>query len=614
MASAAVVLIAAGMFGIWAWQQNQAFNQANQSPAPTKTTPKSIPDAPKVVRSDDPFEGQGETTITHIPEWASPTKLTDRMKAQALAKAKAEAEAEVAGQLTTDPSVPQYETPAFERLAQLDRKPSDNRVLANINRSLREGWSAAKLTPTDSVGDATWFRRVSDTLLGRLPTDAEKKAFADSRDREATLELLLASDKFSQHWASRFADVLVGKNASNVNRDDLEAYLANSLRSDKPYDQLAFELITAQGTTNSDAEDYNPAVNFLLAYQDNTAGKVSATEKVCQVFLGKQMQCSRCHDHPSDKVAQQQYWELAAYFTQMQSTSSDALFNKDYSGSNNALDDADLFYETASKVGKVAYPRFLDGTELETKSGRVEDVNRRVELANAIVQSREFAEATINRLWSQVFRASFTYPVDDMGTHNKPSQDELLTGLASDFINSEFNIRSAMKWMLMSSAFDRKMRLNSDPLAMRTDAFSSFARQIPVSYPAIDNALARMAKARAANSAFDPTQLLANMGNDGSKLTDEQKSAELRRIASKVLRERMLSSTKRDGLLLNLTEDRKLTDDQLLEHLFYYIVGRAPSQAELRSGRMLLQSRSKLKALQEIGWILLNSDEYKSQH
>ena len=326
------------------------------------------------------------------------------------------------------------------------------------------------------------------------------------------------------------------------------------------------------------------------------------------------MQCVRCHDHPASEtdIAQKQYWELASYFAQTKVRSAGGvgqLLDVDFGGSKgNSFDQAELFFTRADEVGSVAYPRFFD-QEPTNKSGRVAVVNRRVELANSIVSSDEFAQATINRLWRKVFMTGFTRPVDDMGAHNPPSHERLLSKLGNEFQNSEFDIRSAMRWMLMSSAFDRKVR----PNASGADNFSSFAKRDSLSYPKIGPALVQFAKARGAGRKFDPTELLANVaGDDDSKLSKQEKAAELRRIA-RLYTERLLS-TKKDSLLLRMAKNHKLTSEQRVEHLFYALVGRAPTRVEMANGTKLLESTSKVKALQEIGWIVINSHEFQSQH
>jgi len=613
-ASAAVVLIGAGLFAVWAVQQTNKFRAENSLPPVVRPAddPRLADAKPKITI--DPLAGQSETPIDELPQrpsWLDPKIVKDKMRRERKGGGSL-ASSETPN--NTQTQLVDAEVPQFRRTAELDRPSSNSAVVAYINKRLKLGWSDAKVAPTPSVVDLTWFHRASQTLLGRAPTPEEQQQFRDSRDREETLSRLLAHQEFASHWASVFADVLIG-DLPTANRISLETFLAESIQQNKPFDQLAFELITAQGSGQQGTENYNPAANFLLAHQqENSRDPAAVTDKVCQVFLGKQMQCVRCHDHPAreNDIAQQQYWELASYFAQTQVGSANGvrqLVNADFGGSTgNSFDQAELFYNRADQVGSVAFPKFFD-QELANKSGRVADVNRRVELANKIVSSDDFAKATMNRLWRKVFFTGFTRPVDDMGEHNPPSHERLLSKLGTEFRNSEFDIRSAMRWMLMSSAFDRKVRMNS----VRPDNFSSFAKRESVSYPKIGPAVLQLAKARGAGRKFDPTELLANIGSDGeTKLTREQQSAELRRIAGQYT-ERLLS-TEQGSLLLRMAKNHKLTNEQRVEHLFYALVGRAPTNLEMTNGTKLLDSTSKLKALQEIGWIVINSKEFQSQH
>ncbi len=611
-ASAAVVLIAAGVFAFWAIQQDKNFRAENNPVAkPGENDPQVANKTPDL--EIDPMAGQTEVAVDDLPQrpsWLDPKIVEDKIRRER------NGGGSVATVGTESPTIHADDgnTPPFRRLIELDRPSSDSAIVTFINKRLKNGWSEAKVTEMPRVVDFTWFRRATQTLLGRGSTPEEEERFKASRDREEAISSLLANEDFAKHWAAVFADVLVG-DLPTADRNSLEAYLAESIQQDKPFDQLAFELITAQGAGQAGAENYNPAANFLLAHQKaNDEVPTSVTNKVCQVFLGKQMQCVRCHDHPAaeNDIEQKQYWELASYLAQTRVIYADGgspqLVNADFGGSKgDSFDEAEMFF-TANNVGSVAFPKFF-GQELANKSGRVADVNRRVELANAIVSSDDFAKATMNRLWKKIFLTGFTRPVDDMGDHNPPSHERLLSRLGTEFRNAEFDIRSAMRWMLMSSAFDRKVRSNGQ----RADNFSSFAKRESVSYPKIGPALVQLAKARGDGRKFDPTELLANIrSDDETKLSKEQQAAELRRVAGKYS-ERLLS-TKRDSLLLRMAKNHKLTEEQRVEHLFYALVGRAPTRVEMTNGTKLLQSTSKLKALQEIGWIIINSREFQSQH
>src|SRR5690606_11613730 len=103
-------------------------------------------------------------------------------------------------------------------------------------------------------------------------------------------------------------------NNSLVNRDGMEKYLRDSFAFNKPYDQMVTELVTATGANKPGEANFDGAVNFLIG--NLTEDAVNATAKSAKLFLGLQVQCTQCHDHPFNDWKQNQFWELNAFFRQ----------------------------------------------------------------------------------------------------------------------------------------------------------------------------------------------------------------------------------------------------------------------------------------------------------
>jgi hypothetical protein len=130
---------------------------------------------------------------------------------------------------------------------------------------------------------------------------------------------------------------------------------------------------------------------------------------------------------------------------------------------------AELYYELRNGKLKVAYPVFVDGTALAAKyadkgedfgdSGYLEDINRRQELANLMLESEEFPKAIVNRMWSEFFGYGFTKPIIDMGPHNPPTHPELLDYLAAEFRESSFDVKQLMRWMVLSEPYVLSSRM-----------------------------------------------------------------------------------------------------------------------------------------------------------
>jgi hypothetical protein len=164
----------------------------------------------------------------------------------------------------------------------------------------------------------------------------------------------------------------------------MEQYLRESLQYNKPYDQLANELLTATGSCRPGDDDFNGAANFLVDKMEE--GGLLATAKTSQVFLGMAVQCTQCHNHPFNEYKQNQLVERSEDGDDMRVG---RVKNRDFPGETGDVNKADIYYELRNGKMKVAYPVFVDGTSLAAKyasrgedfgdRGRVADVNRREE-------------------------------------------------------------------------------------------------------------------------------------------------------------------------------------------------------------------------------------------
>jgi hypothetical protein len=170
------------------------------------------------------------------------------------------------------------------------------------------------IPPSPVADDATFLRRVTLDITGRLPTQAEAQAFladtsADKRDR--WIDELLRSPEYADFFAGKWTAVL--KNRRDDARDlasnfVFHAWVRDSLLSNKPYDQFVRELLAATGTILG-----NPPV----AWYKRVKEPKDQIEDVAQLFLGVRMQCAQCHHHPFERWSQDDYYSLTAFFAQV---------------------------------------------------------------------------------------------------------------------------------------------------------------------------------------------------------------------------------------------------------------------------------------------------------
>ena len=196
---------------------------------------------------------------------------------------------------------------------------------------------------------------------------------------------------------------------------------------------------------------------------------MQATAKTSQIFLGLQVQCTQCHNHPFNDWKQNQFWEMNAFFRQTRAirrqemnrdvTTVD-LKNQDFAGEDNRPDEAVLYYELHNGKLQAAYPVFVDGTKVKS-SGYLQEVNRRSELAKLIVASEYMPKAIVNRMWGHFLGYGFTKPVDDIGPHNAPTHPELLDALGLQFRENSFNLKELIRWIVLSEPYGLSSKYNA---------------------------------------------------------------------------------------------------------------------------------------------------------
>ncbi len=335
---------------------------------------------------------------------------------------------------------------------------------APLEELLVSSWLKADLEIAPPASDAELLRRASLDLIGRVPTLPETRAFlADPAPdrRQRLVDRLLASPELAEHFADLYSDLLWrnegGKRPRQVDRQDPRAWLVTAFNENRPYDRIVFELLTASG----DVAD-NGAAAFLAARARGGGGAEAMAGGAARLFLGLQIQCAQCHDHPYDpRWKQEDFYGLVGYFARTR-----VRRNK------NTM--ADMMSDVAPMAGPPSFlvfdqrrgearmrpprsetdvvvpPRFL-GRPLAAPP----DEGRRTTLARALVESDLFAKAMVARTWSQLFGQGLADPWDDLGAENDPKHPAMLVRLAADFRGSGYDIKALLRRIVLSPAYAR---------------------------------------------------------------------------------------------------------------------------------------------------------------
>jgi hypothetical protein len=313
------------------------------------------------------------------------------------------------------------------------------------------------ITPSEPADDATFLRRAHLDVIGRLPTPEEVRTFLGdpAPDRRARLvDRLLERPEYADYWANKWADLLrpnpyrVGIKAVY----NLDQWLRDSFRRNKPYDRFVRELLTAQGSTFRNG----PAVVFRDRREPD-----EITNLVSQLFLGIRLDCARCHHHPFEVWGQDDFYSFAAYFARIGRKGTG--LSPPISGGEEVLFTAPRGEVKHPLTGQVMMARPLLG---EAPLSDPERDPRQV-LADWIVSADNpyFARVIVNRVWADLMGRGLVEPVDDLRATNPPSNGPLLDALAQDFRKQGHDLKMLLRTILTSHVYGLSSRTNGRNVA-----------------------------------------------------------------------------------------------------------------------------------------------------
>jgi hypothetical protein len=317
----------------------------------------------------------------------------------------------------------------------------DNQIDRIVWRELRR----LGILPSELSDDATFLRRTSLRVQGRLPTPDEVTAFLedDSPDkRSRAIETLLGGEGFADFQTLKWADILLvdRKLLGERGAYEFHQWLRKQVADDVPYDQWVRELLTATGVSGK----YGP-VNFYRAMRTPD----ELTRGVSQAFLGVRMDCAQCHHHPFEKWGQDDFYGMSGFFNGLQrkklSPTRDLVFHAGYRPTK------------MPQTDNVVVTRPPGGSPIDTTAA-----DPRVQLADWMTapENPMFARLVANRLWKQFLGRGLVEPVDDLRSTNPASNEPLLDYLTHQVLDSGFNLKAVMRLILNSETYQLASRSN----------------------------------------------------------------------------------------------------------------------------------------------------------
>ena len=494
-----------------------------------------------------------------------------------------------------------------------------------IDAHVSAGWTREGLRPAPSADDPEFLRRVHLDILGVIPSlDLVTRFLADKRaDRRARLvDELLKDERYGRNWAEIWEALLIGYDYGL--KGDTGDALLEWLRTDVfaknlPYNEMFRRLVSAGGVPQVDG-----AAAFPWRFLRGGGGAPELTTRVSRLFLGAQIQCAQCHDHPWDRWTQEDFHGVAAFFVRVRQRK---LKPEDPRDKGVEIFDApngeSQFGEGRSR--RAVPPRFLDG-ELPGK-------NEPRRAAFARLASRpenpRFARALVNRYWGHFFGRGLVHPVEELNERNRPSHPELLDALAAGFVRSGHDL----KWLIRAVVTSRAYQLSSRrPRGVHAPAphHFSYALTRAMSPEELFNSLIEASgseerlRAAAKRSGGGRTveavkreilrQFRFTFGDDENSDMVEFHGTipqALLMLNGELVQRSLLERDQRLDLILRSETDPA----RRLELIFLSVLGRPPAGRERqRYGAHVAKLLDDRAAYEDVFWTLLNSSEFLFSH
>ena len=526
-------------------------------------------------------------------------------------KLKAEAEAAKAAEAAKTAEKP------IVKMTPTETKPSNpldvKKVAKLIDAEINKELAKAKIEPSSRSSDAEYLRRASLDITGVIPAPDKVESFQTNSDpdkRAKLIDELLSSSNYGRHLADIWGNQMYVVDSENrfVTKEPLVKYLTATFNGNKPWDRMAHEILTATGE-----QEKNGEVTYYMANR----GVDKMTDTVGKLFLGVQIQCAQCHNHPFTHWKQAEYWGMAQFFYKV-----------------NAVVQRNAKTEVAGKVEEIAKPqrkinplpesaKNVSAKFLGADAPKLDNAKPlRPVLADWICTAENpfFSKSMVNRVWAQFFGKGMVNPIDDLSDENTPSHPELLNGLAKEFASGGFDLKQLIRAICLTDAYQRTS-VPAPGNKADTVLYSHMAVKVMTPEQLYDSIAlvvgdpsaggARPAGKTPRGAATSPRDRFAAffMGSENAKATEYEAG-----IPQAL---RLMNNPKLSGSpnLLNTLSKAGDKPEKIIDRLFRMTISRQPNEAETKKLTDYIAKAPDAKtAYSDILWALMNSSEFTLNH
>lgn len=507
---------------------------------------------------------------------------------------------------------------------------TEKRLAHQIDLIINQVKKREGIISTHRSTDAEFMRRVSLDLTGKIPPVAELRLFLAAQDqnkRETLIDRLLESPGFVVHFTNTWRAILLPGATTDLQSrgqiPEFEAWLRSQLMDNTRYDDIVRQIIDAPLDANRSREtpDNSQGLTpraYYLAKQLKPENLAAGTSRA---FLGVRIECAQCHDHPFDNWKQDQFWQYAAFFSNIDQSQQGALVN--------ALAVREFAGKPQIKIpdtNRLVDAIFLDGIQPEWEK---EQTTPRLRLSQWITsdQNPYFAKATANRVWSLFFGRGLVDPVDDFSSTNRASHPELLELFATRFREHNYDLKYLIREITRSETY----QLSSQ----QTDASQSRVEwygKMPTRGLTAEQIFANLVQATGFfQQTTETNPLLSGLGTNSpqTEIFELFKSESENRLDPKATILQALSlmngsfitnatSLEQSDVFTAIIDFPGLTAEEKIEAFFLSALSRFPTQAESKRLTVYMASaesdEERTHAYSDLFWALLNSSEFLLNH
>jgi hypothetical protein len=500
------------------------------------------------------------------------------------------------------------------------KSPSNPSPTASVVKLIDQGidvpLAAAKIQKSAQASDAEFLRRASLDITGVIPSSEKTVAFLDDKSpgkRAKLIDDLLETSGFGKRQSDIWTTLLFPVDSENrfVGREPLRDWLAYKFNKNVHWDQIAFELITADGDMEANAATVYPIAN---------RGIDKMTDSVGKLFMGMQIQCAQCHNHPFAKWKQEEYWGMAQFFYKVNVSNPRAL-----------LDGGTVTVSETSRVNrrqnplpeaaKSVSPQFLGDKKVSLNPS----ADYRPVLGHWVCSSENpyFAKAFVNRVWSQFMGRGLVNPIDDLSDENPPSHPELFNALTKEFVKSGFDIKHLVRCICNSEAYQR----TSKPLGDNRDDKTLYSHQtIKVLAPEqlFDSLMSVVGTPQAgrpdrkgqvaafSRAPFNVRDQFVNFFTAGEEPKTVDYEAGIPQ-ALRLMNSPLMAQVRLTNVAVFAGEllQNRSKPEKVIENLYLKTLSRRPTEEETaRVKKYVAQATDPRSGYADIVWVLLNSSEF----